>query len=408
MLNSCFCFVICWLCCLQVVCWIYGSAVPLRLFWNPSSYFSGRSRWLAYCCCLLLLLFKWCYMFGATLYPGRTCSGWCSGWNGRRSHRSWQEGAHVERVAALQLTWLLARSLESLCHRGCRSRACRKSVLSWCWTQLLESLLDYRWTLRSAGQNTVGITSRPRFKCVARLKWLDEGNRTCRRRWCRWRLLDYHEVCNWLGVFLSSSWAALSPRSSSLPTWIHLLGIIRHSMDLRLGSVLMCASRAIIFLRFLATECRLVATQLRRLVCCLLYIPFVSSISRACLTLASTGMVHEDLTDRCYLTGELRQVDCTILVMTVLLLCFFLRWASHQRVLYRLLSFVIFDYRCSCVEVELRLLLDHVCRQGIDKLLNTLLAWLTINRQIHALLNTCIGLVDFLSRAHCCGKSAGS
>ena len=160
-----FCFVICWLCCLRVACgssWGRNIAL-LSLFSNPSGYFSSRGRWLARICCLLLWLFKWCYVFSAALHPGRTCSGWGSGWDGRRSHRSWQESAHVERVAALELTCLLARSLESLCCRGSRSCARYEGVLSWCWTQLLERLLDYRRTLRSAGQDAIGVVPCPRF-----------------------------------------------------------------------------------------------------------------------------------------------------------------------------------------------------------------------------------------------------
>ena len=126
-------------------------------------------------------------------------------------------------------------------------------------------------------------------------------------------------------------------------------------MDLRLGSVLMSSPRAVVLLRFLAAESRLVASQLRCVVCCLLSVPFESTIGGACLTLACTRVIHKDLAYRSYFTGKLRQVDGTIFVMTALFLCFFLRRASQRVILHRLLSLVVVYYGCSCVEVRLRL-----------------------------------------------------
>ena len=142
------------------------------------------------------------------------------------------------------------------------------------------------------------------------------------------------------------------------------------------------------------------------MVCCLLSVPFESAISGACLTLACTGVIHKDLADRSYFTGKLRQVNRTILIMTVLFLCLFFGRASQRPVLHRLLSFVVVYDRSSCVEVVLRLI--NACRQGTDRLLNTLLARLSIHHQSHTCLDACIGLVNFLSRAHRCGKSAGA
>ena len=158
----------------------------------------------------------------------------------------------------------------------------------------------------------------------------------------------------------------------------------------------MCAPRAVVLLRFLAAESRLVATQLRCMVCCLLSVPFESAIGGACLALACTRVIHKDLADRSYFTSKLRQVDCTILIMTVLFLCLFLRRASQRPVLHRLLSLVIVVYyRSRCVEVVLRLI--NACRQGTYWLLNTFLARLSIHHQSHTCLDACVGLVNFLS-----------